>query len=68
MGKPKKNRINTNVGFQQPLEDQILDGRVAKSKNKGLKLRLRAEEENVRFLKKIILLTSLTFLLIITGN
>lgn len=53
MGKSKKNnRINTNLGAQQPLEDQILDGRVAKTKNKGLKLRLRAEEENVRFGKK----------------
>lgn len=48
MGKSKKNnRINTNLGFKKPLDQEIEDGRVRKPKNRN-KLRLRAEEEDVR--------------------
>lgn len=36
------------MGAQMPLEDQIMQGRVAKNKTGSSKFRLRAEEENVR--------------------
>lgn len=47
MGKSKKkNKINMNFGSLQPLGDQIMDGRVAKNKNKKLgKIQLRSDDE-----------------------
>lgn len=48
MGKTKKNnRIRTQFGAKQSLEEQIEDGRVSKPKTRQ-KLRLRAEEEEVK--------------------
>lgn len=52
MGKTKKsfkNEIRTQD--KTPLDEQILSGKVARSKNK-VKIRLRAEEENVSSMMK----------------
>lgn len=47
MGKSKKkNKINTNFGFSSGFEEQIAEGRVAKSKKRQHeKIRLRADED-----------------------
>lgn len=51
MGKTKKgfkNEVRTQE--KTPLDEQIMSGKVVRSKNK-VKIRLRAEEEDVRFTK-----------------
>jgi len=46
MGKSKKkNKINTNYGFSQGLEEQIVEGRVAKIKKKKNNIQLRADSD-----------------------
>ena len=48
MGKPRKVSFKNEIRAQDktPLDEQILSGKVVRSKNK-VKIRLRAEEEDV---------------------
>jgi essential nuclear protein 1 len=51
MGKSKKsNKIVANFKSAQGLEEQITEGRVAKSKNKKEKIRMRYEDEDSKFI------------------
>lgn len=51
MGKSKRsNKIVTNFRSTQGLEDQITEGRVAKSKNKKEKIRMRYDDNDSEFI------------------